>query len=164
GFSPDRAELFHRFQAERQILASLSHPAIARLLDGGATEEGLPYLVMELIEGVPIDQYCAQYGAQARLTTAERIDLFLKVCDAVAYAPRNLVVHRDLKPSNILVDTEGNPKLLDFGIAKLLAGATVPLGSAPTRTGERLMTPEHASPEQVTGGAITTATDVYALG
>jgi serine/threonine-protein kinase len=160
GFTPDRAGLFHRFQSERQILASLSHPAIARLLDGGTTEEGLPYLVMELIAGVPIDQYCDQH----RLTIDQRLDLFLKVCAAVAYAHRNLVVHRDLKPSNILVDAEGNPKLLDFGIAKLLAGAPVPLDPEATRTGERLMTPQYASPEQVMGGAVTTATDVYALG
>ncbi|HEX4959652.1 MAG TPA: tetratricopeptide repeat protein [Thermoanaerobaculia bacterium] len=160
GFSPDRADLLQRFQAERQILASLSHPSIARLLDGGATEEGLPYLVMELIEGVPIDQYCEQHG----LTTAERIDLFLEVCEAVAYAHRNLVVHRDLKPANILVDAEGTPKLLDFGIAKLLAGAPLPVGSEETQTGQRLMTPQYASPEQVTGGPITTATDVYSLG
>ncbi|HEY4575121.1 MAG TPA: serine/threonine-protein kinase, partial [Thermoanaerobaculia bacterium] len=160
GFSPDRSDLFNRFQSERQILASLSHPAIARLLDGGTTEEGLPYLVMELIEGVPVDQYCEQH----HLTAGERIDLFLKICAAVAYAHRNLVVHRDLKPSNILVDGEGNPKLLDFGIAKLLAGAPLPLASSATRTGERLMTPPYASPEQVTGGAVTTATDVYSLG
>ncbi|HEY4562984.1 MAG TPA: serine/threonine-protein kinase, partial [Thermoanaerobaculia bacterium] len=160
GFSPDRSDLFSRFQSERQILASLSHPAIARLLDGGTTEEGLPYLVMELIEGVPVDQYCER----RHLTTGERVDLFLKICAAVAYAHRNLVVHRDLKPSNILVDGEGNPKLLDFGIAKLLAGAPLPLASSATRTGERLMTPPYASPEQVTGGAVTTATDVYSLG
>ena len=160
GFGPDRAGLFHRFQSERQILASLNHPAIARLLDGGTTEEGLPYLVMELIAGVPVDQYCEQQG----LTLGERIDLFLKICAAVAYAHRNLVVHRDLKPSNILVDAEGNPKLLDFGIAKLLAGAPMPAGPETTRTGERLMTPQFASPEQVTQGPITTATDVYALG
>ncbi|PYQ55224.1 MAG: hypothetical protein DMF53_28425 [Acidobacteria bacterium] len=159
-FSPDRSDLFNRFQSERQILASLSHPAIARLLDGGTTEEGLPYLVMELIEGVPVDQYCEQH----HLTTGERVDLFLKICAAVAYAHRSLVVHRDLKPSNVLVDGEGNPKLLDFGIAKLLAGAPLPLESQATRTGERLMTPTYASPEQVTGGAITTATDVYSLG
>ncbi|MBW8877301.1 MAG: serine/threonine protein kinase [Acidobacteria bacterium] len=160
GFSPDRADLLLRFQAERQILASLRHPAIARLLDGGATEEGLPYLVMELIEGVPIDQYCEEH----RLTTGERIDLFLRICEAVAYAHRNLVVHRDLKPANILVDAEGAPKLLDFGIAKLLAGAPLPLGPQETQTGQRLMTPQYASPEQVMGGPITTATDVYALG
>jgi tetratricopeptide (TPR) repeat protein len=160
GLSPDRADLLLRFQSERQILASLSHPSIARLLDGGATEEGLPYLVMELIEGVPVDQFCEQH----ELTTNQRIDLFLKVCEAVAYAHRNLVVHRDLKPANILVDVECIPKLLDFGIAKLLAGTPLPLGFEETRTGQRLMTPQYASPEQVTGGAITTATDVYALG
>ena len=160
GFSPDRADLLLRFQSERQILASLSHPSIARLLDGGATAEGLPYLVMELIEGVPVDRYCEEHG----LTTPERIDLFLEICEAVAYAHRNLVVHRDLKPANILVDTEGTPKLLDFGIAKLLAGAPLPFASDETRTGQRLMTPQYASPEQVTGGPITTATDVYSLG
>jgi len=160
GFSPDRADLLLRFQSERQILASLSHPSIARLLDGGATVEGLPYLVMELIEGVPVDRYCEEHG----LTVPERIDLFLKICEAVAYAHRNLVVHRDLKPANILVDAEEIPKLLDFGIAKLLAGAPLPLVSDETRTGQRLMTPQYASPEQVAGGPITTATDVYSLG
>ncbi len=160
GLSPDRADLLLRFQAERQILASLSHPSIARLLDGGATEEGLPYLVMELIEGVPVDRFCDQHG----LAIDERIDLFLKICEAVAYAHRHLVVHRDLKPANILVDAEGTPKLLDFGIAKLLAGTPLPLGPEETRTDQRLMTPQYASPEQVTGGAVTTATDVYALG
>src|SRR5207253_1550737 len=105
-------------------------------------------------------QYCAEH----RLTTGERIDLFLRICEAVAYAHRNLVVHRDLKPANILVDAEGAPKLLDFGIAKLLAGAPLPLGPQETQTGQRLMTPQYASPEQVMGGPITTATDVYALG
>jgi serine/threonine-protein kinase len=160
GFSPDRADLLSRFQAERQILAALNHPAIARLLDGGATAEGLPYLVMELVDGLPVDRYCAQRG----LSIAGRIDLFLKICAAVAYAHRHLVVHRDLKPANILVDADGNPKLLDFGIAKLLAGGPLPLPDQATRTGLRLMTPQYASPEQVTGGVITTATDVYALG
>ena len=160
GFSPDRADLLLRFQAERQILASLRHPAIARLLDGGATEEGLPYLVMELIAGVPVDRYCEEQG----LTLGARIDLFLLVCEAVAFAHRNLVVHRDLKPANILVDGDGAPKLLDFGIAKLLAGAPLPFGAQETRTGQRLMTPQYASPEQVTGGPVTTATDVYSLG
>jgi len=160
GFSPDRADLLSRFQAERQILASLNHPAIARLFDGGATEEGLPYLVMELIDGVPVDRYCDE----RLLSVNERIDLFLKICAAVAFAHRNLVVHRDLKPANILVDAEGDPKLLDFGIAKLLAGTAVPLAAEATQTGQRLMTPQYASPEQVTGGPITTATDVYALG
>ncbi len=160
GFSPDRADLLSRFQAERQILASLQHPAIARLFDGGTTEEGLPYLVMELIDGVPVDRYCQE----RRLPPSERIDLFLKICAAVAYAHRNLVVHRDLKPANILVDAEGDPKLLDFGIAKLLAGAAMPLPAEATQTGHRLMTPLYASPEQVAGGPITTATDVYALG
>jgi eukaryotic-like serine/threonine-protein kinase len=156
----EHADLLQRFRAERQILASLDHPGIARLLDGGTTDDGLPYLVMEHIDGLPIDRYCDE----RQLTIDERIGLFLKVCDAVAYAHRNLVVHRDLKPSNILVTADGSPRLLDFGIAKLLAGAAVSFPQQKTLTGERLMTPPFASPEQITGGAITTASDVYTLG
>jgi serine/threonine-protein kinase len=160
GYGADRADLAARFRAERQILASLDHPGIARLLDGGTTEDGRPYLVMEHIEGVPLDQYCDTH----RLGVDARIDLFRRVCAAVQYAHQHLVVHRDIKPSNILVDALGVPRLLDFGIAKLLEGAEVPGNIEATMTGQRLMTPQYASPEQVGGGAITTATDVYSLG
>ncbi len=146
-----------RMSAERQILARLNHPHIARLLDGGTTDDGVPYLVMEYVDGVPIDLFCNEHG----LDTKARLALFLKVCDAVDYAHRNLVVHRDIKPSNILVDAGGTPKLLDFGISKLLDAAG---DAALTRADQRLLTPAHASPEQITGATITTATDVYALG
>lgn len=146
-----------RFNAERQILASLSHPNIARLLDGGV-HDGLPYLVMEYVDGVPIDEYCKNQ----KLGTEARLRLFLTVCGAIEYAHKNLIVHRDIKVSNILVNAEGTPKLLDFGIAKLLAPDGAEIGK--TRTAERMMTPEYASPEQLRGEAITTSTDVYALG
>jgi len=148
-----------RFRRERQILARLEHPNIARILDGGTTEEGSPYFVMEYVEGLPLDRYVVE----RQLGLEERLRLFCEVCQAVAYAHRNLVVHRDLKPSNILVDAEGNVKLLDFGIAKLLAEETE---GAPekTRTLLQAMTPEYAAPEQVRGDPVTTATDVYALG
>ena len=146
------------FLQERQILARLEHPAIARLLDGGVTEQGVPYFVMELVEGRPVATYCEeeQLGIEARLR------VFLEICDAAQYAHRNLVVHRDLKPSNVLVDPAGRVKLLDFGIAKLLAESddTTPA----TRTLVQAMTPEYAAPEQVRGDVVTTATDVYALG
>jgi serine/threonine protein kinase len=147
--------ILRRFRHERQILAGLDHPNIARLLDGGATDDGRPYLVMEYIDGTPITDHAEQSG----LTVPERLELFRTVCSAVQYAHQNLVVHRDLKPSNILVTASGVPKLLDFGIAKLLdpdADATV--------TSVWLMTPECASPEQVRGQPITTATDIYSLG
>jgi len=149
-----------RFLGERQILANLSHPYICRLLDGGATEDGYPYLAMEIVEGMPVDRYCDEHG----LDVAERLRLFQKVCEAVSFAHRNLVVHRDIKPSNVLVDVDGNPKLLDFGIAKLLGPLSARQAAVETRAAERLMTPEFASPEQVRGDAITIATDVYALG
>lgn len=149
-----------RFRAERQILASLSHPNIAKLIYGGSSDEGLPYLVMEYIEGLPIDQYCDQH----RLSIDDRLRLLRKVCAAVDYAHRNLVVHRDLKPSNMLVDERGEPKLLDFGIAKLLEAGSYQQTMAVTREGARAMTPEYASPEQVRGEPVTVATDVYALG
>lgn len=144
-----------RLEAERQILAGLTHPNIARLLDGGRTDDGVPYLVLEYIEGEPIDAWCDRLA----LDTSARLRLMAKVCRAVDYAHRNLVVHRDLKPSNILVDAQGEPQLLDFGIAKLVED-----GAGLTRSGQRVLTPSHASPEQVTGGPVTTATDVYALG
>jgi eukaryotic-like serine/threonine-protein kinase len=151
----DTSFVLERFRHERQILASLDHTNIARLHDGGTTEDGLPYLVMELIEGTPMDQYCEE----RELSIAERLQLFIQVCAAVQYAHQRLVIHRDIKPSNILVTTEGVPKLLDFGIAKILdpsAGAETTL--------LRPMTPEYASPEQVRGQSITTATDVYSIG
>ncbi len=153
-----------RFKAERQILANLDHPNIARLLDGGTTEDGRPYVVMEYIQGSPIDQF-----AEARaLSLRERLTLFRTVCSAVAYAHQRLVIHRDIKPANILVTAEGVPKLLDFGIAKILDDPQqsdgVTIGAEPTVTMVRLMTPEYASPEQVRGEPVTTATDVYSLG
>ena len=153
-------DILHRFRTERQILASLDHPYIAGLLDGGSTENGLPYFVMEHIEGEPIDLYCDK----ARLSIRRRIDLFLKVCSAVAYAHRNLIVHRDLKASNILVTPEGEPKLLDFGIAKLMKPEQFALPLDLTSPNLRPLTPYYASPEQIEGGLITTATDVYSLG
>jgi len=149
-----------RFRVERQILASLNHPNIARLLDGGVSDDGLPYLVMEYVEGEPLDRYCTSRN----LTTAQRLGLFLSVVEATQYAHRNLVVHRDLKPSNILVTGEGVAKLLDFGLAKLL-GPVYPASSPPTtRAGHRWMTPEYAAPEQIRGEGVTTLTDVYQLG
>lgn len=150
-------ETLARFRAERQTLASLSHASIARLLDGGTTAEGLPYLVMEYVEGVPIDVFCQK----RTLPLSERLVLFRVVCGAVAHAHKNLVVHRDIKPGNILVSESGEVKLLDFGIAKLLKPEA---GTDLTRTGERVLTPDYASPEQVRGGPITTATDIYSLG
>ncbi|MDZ7638180.1 MAG: serine/threonine-protein kinase [Bryobacterales bacterium] len=149
--------LLDRFRDERQILADLNHPGIARLLDGATTPEGLPYLVMEYIDGRPIDRDCDE----KRLSVKDRLRLFLKVCEAVEFAHRNLVIHRDLKPSNILVSAEGEPKLLDFGIAKLLDAPGGRMDREATQTGVHLMTPDYASPEQVRGGPITTATDVY---
>ncbi len=153
-------ELLARFRAERQILAGLEHPNIARLYDGGATEDGRPYLVMELVDGLPIDLYCDR----ERLPVEPRLRLFQQVCAAVDHAHRNLLVHRDLKPANILVTAAGVPKLLDFGIAKLLDGGRLDLTVLPTRSGVRPMTPSYASPEQVRGAVVTTASDTYALG
>jgi tetratricopeptide (TPR) repeat protein/tRNA A-37 threonylcarbamoyl transferase component Bud32 len=149
-FDSDFARL--RFQQERQVLANLEHPNISRLLDGGETEDGTPYLVMEFVEGQRIDRYSAGLGREARL------ELFLKVCGAVEYAHRNLVIHRDLKPANILVTPEGAPKLLDFGIAKLM-------DTNPDETATlQVLTPSYASPEQLRGAAVSTASDVYSLG
>jgi len=151
----DTASLLERFRNERQILASLDHANIARLLDGGTSDDGTPYLVMELIEGTPIDEYCRRHD----LGIPDKLKLFRQVCAAVQFAHQHLVIHRDIKPSNILVTDEGVPKLLDFGIAKILDPMA---GSEPTQL--RPMTPEYASPEQVRGDAITTATDIYSLG
>ena len=149
-----------RFRAERQIVANLDHPHIARLLDGGATPDGRPYLVMEYVEGQPLTQWC---DAQA-LGTRERLEIFLDVCAAVQYAHQHLVVHRDLKPGNILVTREGGVKLLDFGIAKLIDPDVSDGAAERTGTLMRLLTPDYASPEQVRGAPISTASDVYALG
>jgi serine/threonine protein kinase len=151
-------EMHVRFRVERQILANLNHPNVARLFDGGVTPEGLPWLALEYVGGVPIDEYCRR----GRLSLPARLELFRTVCSAIEYAHRNLVIHRDIKPTNVLVTSEGVPKLLDFGIAKLLAPEFA--DSPRTRASERLMTPEYASPEQVRGEPVTTATDVYGLG
>jgi serine/threonine-protein kinase len=152
----DTDEILARFQRERQTLANLDHPHIARLLDGGSTEDGLPYLVMELVEGEPIDRYC-----EARhLSIDRRLELFMKVCAAVQHAHQNLIVHRDLKPGNILVTPSGDPKLLDFGIAKVLHSEAEELTGAHAG----LMTLDYASPEQVRGDVVSTATDGYSLG
>lgn len=153
------SDLARRFRQERQILASLNHPNIARLLDGGVSAEGEPFLSMEYVAGVRIDDYCDARN----LSTEERLSLFVAVCDGVSYAHQNLIVHRDIKPSNILVTDEGVPKLLDFGIAKLI-NPDAGVGDAETVTGLRAMTPDYASPEQVRGVGVTTATDVYSLG
>ena len=160
GRGMDTREILSRFRHERQILANLEHPNIARLLDGGTARDGLPYFVMEYIEGQPIDQYCDA----KKLPVTERLKLFRTVCAAVHYAHQNLVIHRDIKPGNILVTAEGTSKLLDFGIAKLLntelTEQTIPMTAAAMRP----MTPDYASPEQVRGQQITTASDIYSLG
>ena len=156
----DTESVYARFRKERQILAGFEHENIARLLDGGTTDEGHPYFVMELVEGKPIDEYCIE----GNLGVAARLDLFESVCSAAQYAHQRLVVHRDIKPSNILVTVEGIPKLLDFGIATILSPETYSPGADPTVTAQRIMTPQYASPEQLRGEAITTATDVYSLG
>jgi serine/threonine-protein kinase len=158
--SPDAEELHRRFIAERQILASMSHPNIAQLLDGGTTDGELPYLVMEYVDGLPITLYCDRH----RLEIAARLRLFVDVCRAVSSAHQNLVIHRDIKPGNILVTATGQAKLLDFGIAKLLNTTIGGLSLPHTRTALRVMTPDYASPEQVRGESLTTASDVYALG
>ena len=155
-----RQELLSRFRTERQTLANLEHPNIARLLDGGSTDEGLPYLVMEYIEGLPIDRFCDE----RRLSTDARLALFRTICQAVNYAHQSLVIHRDLKPGNILVTTEGVPKLLDFGLAKLLDSDSSALAATLTQTGRQPMTPAYASPEQIRGQPVTTSTDIYSLG
>lgn len=156
----DSSFVLKRFRVERQILATLEHPNIAQLLDGGSTKDGLPYFVMEYVQGQPLTEYCNTQ----QLSLADRLKLFLPVCAAVQHAHQKLIVHRDLKPSNILVTTEGTPKLLDFGIAKLLDPTLSPTPLTRTQTSMRLMTPDYASPEQVRGLPITAASDVYSLG
>src|SRR3954471_20992427 len=153
----DTDEVLRRFQIERQILARLEHPNIGRLLDGGINDDDLPYFVMEYVEGRPVTDFCREKA----LTIEDQLRLFVKICGAVQFAHQNLLVHRDLKPANILVTAEGEPKLLDFGIAKQLAPAA---GDPRTRTGLRMLTPRYASPEQVRGEAVATASDVYSLG
>jgi len=148
-------EFLRRFHAERQMLASLDHPHVARLLDGGESSAGEPFLVMEYVDGLPLDRFCDD----RRLTVAARLHLFQQVCGAVAYAHRNLIVHRDLKPANILVNAEGSAKLLDFGTAALLAGSV-----SVTETRQRMLTPRYASPEQLRGERVNTSADVYSLG
>jgi eukaryotic-like serine/threonine-protein kinase len=152
----DSDSVLRQFRNERQILAGLQHPNISRLLDGGLTAEGRPYLVMEFIEGEPIDEYCVD----RKLGTRERLELFQQVCAAVQYAHQRLIVHRDIKPSNILVSADGIPRLLDFGIARILTPDRIER----TATVERRLTPEYASPEHVRGEPITTSSDVYSLG
>jgi len=152
----DTDEILDRLRRERQILADLEHPNIARLIDGGSTEDGRPYFAMEMVEGEALDVYCDR----RQLSVEERLRLFLGVCAAVQHAHQNLIIHRDLKPSNILITAAGEPKLLDFGIAKLLASAD----ATRTMTGANMLTPDYASPEQLQAAPLTTATDVYSLG
>ncbi len=154
----DTAEILQRFRTERQILAQLDHPNIAHLIDAGTTDDGLPYFVMEYVVGVPV----TQFARERRLSLTERLHLFLKVCAAVEAAHRNHVIHRDLKPGNILVNAEGEPKLLDFGIAKLCAATDEAADVTATR--QQRLTPICASPEQARGERVTAASDIYALG
>ncbi len=156
----DTEDLLRRFSLERQMLAGLSHPGIARLFNAGETQDGRPYFVMEYIEGQSLEVYCDRN----RLSVPERLEIFRKVCAAVHHAHQNLIVHRDLKPGNILVDREGQPKLLDFGIAKLMNPDMMGVPAAMTAPELRVMTPEYASPEQISGEPISTASDVYSLG
>jgi Tol biopolymer transport system component/serine/threonine protein kinase len=152
--------VMRRFRNERQIMAGLEHPNIARLLDGGATPDGTPFFVMEYIQGQPIDRH----ADERNLSVRERLDLFLTVCSAVQYAHERRIIHRDIKPENILITADGTPKLLDFGIAKVIDPEHWTQSFAPTGSLVRLMTPEYASPEQVRGTAVTETTDVYSLG
>ena len=152
--------ILRRFRRERQILATLSHPNIAALLDGGSTDDGLPYYVMEYVEGLPINYFCDE----RKLALVERLKLVQQICAAIAYAHDKQIVHRDIKPGNILVTNDGTVKLLDFGIAKLLSAHLAADTVSETATAVRLMTPEYASPEQVRGLPVTPASDVYSLG
>src|SRR5262249_41147043 len=153
----DTEDILDRFRRERQILANLDHPNIATLFDGGTAADGRPFLVMEYVRGKPLDRYCRERDPDLQ----KRCHLFLKICEAVSYAHRNLVVHRDLKPSNILVTDDASPKLLDFGIARILE-ADSKWGR--TALASRLVTPDYASPEEIRGEPVTTAADVYSLG
>jgi serine/threonine protein kinase len=148
-----------RLERERQMLGRLEHPNIARLLDGGSSQDGSPYLVLEYVVGTPLDEFCSRHDLGMR----QRLELFRGVCRAVSFAHQRLVVHRDLKPANILVTDAAVPVVLDFGLAKL-AAASLASALDPTTTGHRMLTPDYASPEQVTGVAVTPAVDVYALG
>jgi non-specific serine/threonine protein kinase/serine/threonine-protein kinase len=156
----DTNSILRRFRSERRILARLDHPNICKLIDGGVTDDGLPYFVMEYLQGVPIQDYCQQHTLSIR----QRLQLFMQVCAAVEYSHRNLVVHRDLKAKNILVTSDGVPKLLDFGIAKLVDRDSSTSNNDPTVAADRLFTPDYASPEQIRGDTITTAADIYSLG
>lgn len=156
----DSKNLLKRFRNERQTLAGLDHPNIVKLLDGGSTSEGLPYLVMDYVEGSPIDDYCDLH----KLCVDERLHVFSKVCEAVQYAHEKGIIHRDLKPGNIFVNADGTPKLLDFGIAKVLNAEPSAQMLLSTQTGARCMTPAYASPEQMRGKPVTSATDIYSLG
>ncbi|MCH9058870.1 MAG: serine/threonine protein kinase, partial [Planctomycetes bacterium] len=156
----DTAAILQRFALERQVLGVLNHPNVARLYHAGETDQGLPYFVMEYVDGQPIDRFCDTH----RLHIGERLTLFRKVCSAVHHAHQHLVVHRDLKPRNILVTSDGEPKLLDFGIAKLINPDLAVAGGGFTTQDQRVMTPEYASPEQVRGDPISTSSDIYALG
>jgi eukaryotic-like serine/threonine-protein kinase len=153
------SELAARFRVECRVLAGLDHPGIARLFDAGTTDDGVPFLVMELVEGQPVDEWCRERKLEVR----QRLDLMIRIAEAVGHAHQNLVVHRDLKPGNILVTDEGHPKLLDFGIAKLLSDES-DAGQGLTQTGQQAFTPEFASPEQVRGETVTTSSDLYSLG
>jgi serine/threonine protein kinase/tetratricopeptide (TPR) repeat protein len=155
----DTDEIVRRFRLEKEVLAALNHPNIARILDAGATDDGRPFLVMEFIEGTPV----SDYADENNLSVHDRLAMFLKICAAVHHAHQNLIIHRDIKPSNIIVGADGEPKLLDFGIAKLLDPAMTSQ-SLVTTAEMRLMTPEYASPEQVQGASLSTASDVYSLG
>jgi serine/threonine protein kinase len=156
----DTDEVLRRFETERAVLATLQHDGIARLFDGGATDDGVPYLVMEFVDGTPIDRFCAD----RELSVRAKVELVLAVCDAVQFAHEHLVVHRDLKPSNILVTRTGVPKLLDFGIAKVLSDTGAEHAVQRTDTGQRVFTPTYASPEQLRGEALATQSDVFSLG
>jgi serine/threonine protein kinase len=159
--SPLATEMFReRFRQERPILAGLQHPYIARLLDGGVTDSGDPYLVMEYVHGMPIQHFCDE----KKLSQEQRVELFLRVCEAVQFAHQHLVAHSDLKPDNILVADDLTPRVLDFGTARLLSPAPGQRGAELTREGFQSSTPQYASPEQVLGKPITTASDTYSLG